>query len=98
WRPLELPPDDSLEDEVAQRPVSRPALERRLVHDEHRTRLGMQPAQRLEPLDPAEAVPDSPRPLRRLEVVEEHVRVGLLEAERAEALERLVRRQAAASS
>src|SRR5206468_12692105 len=81
---------DRREREVAERAVAVPVLESGERSHLLRLRARVE-LERLEPLDPRIAVTRFAAPLCVVEVVEERLRVALVEAERPQALERLVR-------
>jgi hypothetical protein len=87
-----------MQDEVAERALSVPALVSRLGDDLPRLRVRPELVPGLEPLDPADTVPLAAGGLGREEVRSEHLDVGGAEPKRFESKLRLVRRQAAASS
>src|SRR5204862_6765552 len=96
--PRELCADDGVEDEVAEGAVSLPALVPLLRDDARRPSAGLQPRERLEPFDPAEAVTPATGCLGGREVAAEDGSRLRVEAERRQPPARFVRRQAAASS
>src|SRR5207237_8619430 len=82
-RIAELHLADRSERQVAERAAAIPVLVALLGREPLRPRVGTQVGQRLQPLDPREAVPVLAAPLRIGEVLDERPRVGLAEAEPA---------------
>src|SRR5205823_1432117 len=91
----ELRAYDPVEHEVAERPTRMPPLERAFCLDDLRAG-GRVDLERLEPLDPGEAVAELAAPLGLREMGVEPLRVVLREAARPQPLERLVRPHVAA--
>src|SRR5262249_35518151 len=90
---VELGVADRGERQVAEGATTVPALEARLVEHPLRPGVRIDAVERLEPRDPGEAVTLFAAVLGVEEVVGERLRVALAEAERAEAVDRIVRQE-----